>query len=270
MDYLASESTMADDWTSYFTNFNDKVASIFVNLGLAPSVPVATNPWRLRVRVHFKNPRPDGLSSSDESSTLFLIEDALNHQVTRECEAITPGRITTDGHREFCYYAATRDKFRTAVATALTGFPGYRFEVAEKLDPGWEYYLNVLYPSREQIELIKNRQLLEVLEKQGDVITTAREVQHWLFFPNEESRTLFRHEVKNMGFAIGYEYEMEPDEREGLSFAITVLKTQSVAQDLIDETVLELYRLAERFAGDYDGWETQVTTEEHQPDTGIQ
>jgi regulator of RNase E activity RraB len=252
---------MPDDWTSYLCDFNGKVASVFVNLGLAPDAPIRSNPWRLRVRLFMRDPRPDGLSRSDESPTLFLIEDALNHHIEKECNAITPGRITTHGHREFCYYAQRTDQFHAAVVTALAGFPGYRFEVAEKLDSEWDFYLKVLYPSREAMERIKNRELLEVLEKQGDVIATAREVQHWLFFPANEARARFRHEVQNMGFAIGYEYELEPQKEEGLRFGITVTKHQAVTQDLIDDAVLQLSRLAERFGGDYDGWETQVTTQ---------
>lgn len=250
---------MNDDWTSYFDKVDDDPASIFVNLALLADAPIRSKPWRLRVRIHFRNPRPDGLSDSEEAPTLFLIEDALNHQIIRECNAITPGRITTRGGRQFCYYAETNKNFRSAVAAALAGFPEYRFELAEKQDPEWEYYLRVLYPSSEQLQHVKNRDLLDVLVSQGDRLSAPREVQHWMYFPSEESRTLFRHEVGNMGFRIGY--ECDSNVQGDCRFGLTVFRTQPVEQKDIDETVIQLLRLAKRFGAEYDGWETPVTTE---------
>jgi regulator of RNase E activity RraB len=250
---------MDQDWTSYFFNADDHPVSVFVNLGIRADVPIPSNPWRLGVQVSLQNPRPDGLTTSEEAPTLFLIEDALNHQIARQCGAITPGRITTRGTRQFWYYAKTNENFRTAVGIAMKGFPGYRFQVAEKQDPEWEYYLNVLYPSREALERIKNRDLLEVLTKQGDILALPREVQHWIYFPSEESRTLFEHEASNVGFRIGH--ECKSDVQGDSTFGLTVFRTQPIEQERIDETVLELLRLAKRFGGEYDGWETPITTE---------
>jgi regulator of RNase E activity RraB len=252
---------MVQNWTSYFTNLNDSVASIFVNLGLREDTPLQSHPWRLRVRVHFRNPRPDGLSNGDEAPTLFLIEDALNLQVDRACGGIPCGRITSCGMREFCFYARTNDGLRTAVELALAGFSVYHFELAETEDPAWEFYLNVLYPSEENLEGIKNRDLLDVLAKKGDIPSIAREVQHWLFFPSEESRSLFQNEAVQAGFRIGFRYEIEPQAHGDYTLCLTVFRTQPIVQNLIDDTVIELLRLAKRFGGGYDGWETQVTSE---------
>ena len=140
----------------------------------------------------------------------------------------------------------------------MAGFPQYQFQVAEKQDTEWEYYLNVLYPSREDLERIKNRNLLEVLTKRDDTLMASREVQHWIYFSSEESRTLFRHEASNVGFKIGH--ECESDVQGDCTFGLTVFRTQSIQQERIDETVIELLRLAKRFGGEYDGWETPIIT----------
>ena len=248
---------MVQEWASYFTTLSDKVASIFVDLGLRHDAPLRSNPWRLRVRIHLTLARPDGLSHSEEAPTLFLIEDALNLQLERECGGVPCGRITGRDMREFCFYARTSKGFRPAVATALAGFPGHRFEVAEKQDPDWEYYFNVLYPSPEELEQIKNRGLLDVLLKGGDVLSIPREVQHWAYFPSEECRQLFRNAAGNVGFEIGYESQGKGN----LPFGLTVFRTQAIVQELIDQTTIELLRLAKRFGGEYDGWETPVTTQ---------
>lgn len=253
--------TVTDDWTSYFCNVNDKLASIFLNLGLASDAPISSKPWLLWVWVYFQAPRPDGLSDGKEAPTLFLIEDTLNLQIGRACNAVLSGRITTEGRREFYYYAETKNGFRNAVEAALAGFHGYKFDLGEQEDTSWTQYFNVLYPSRDNLERIKNRQLLDLLQKQGDIPTIQRDVQHWMYFPSEESRRLFRHEVGNVGFKIGHEYKCGSQVQDDCQFGLTVFRTQPIVQQSIDETVIELVRLAKRFGGEYDGWETPVTTQ---------
>jgi hypothetical protein len=99
---------MGDDGTSYFSNVNDQLASIFVNLGLlVGDAPIASKPWLLGVWVYLLSPRPDGLSASGEAPTLFMIEEALHALIGRNCHAIPCGRFTTEGRREFYFYGET-------------------------------------------------------------------------------------------------------------------------------------------------------------------
>jgi len=248
---------MTDNWKSYFCNVNDSPASIFVNLGVRDDVPISSKPWLLWVWVYFQSPRADGLSDDKEGPTLFKIEDALSLQLSRNCRAILCGRITTEGRREFYFYGETPDHFSATVTTALADFEGYKFDIGEQEDSLWEQYLNVLYPSAEDLERIKNRDLLDVLEEKGDVLSAAREVQHWTYFRSEASRASFRNAAVEAGFSIVSESRAKGD----LPFGISVVRTQPVEQALIDATVIELLRLTQRFQGEYDGWETPVITQ---------
>jgi uncharacterized protein (TIGR01619 family) len=250
---------MADDWASYFCNVNDKLASVFANVGLGSQAPIRSKPWLLWVWVYFRTPRPDGLSDGHEAPTLFQIEDALNLQLGKHCTAIPCGRITTDGRREFYFYGDNTEGFKAAVESAFFGFPAYKFDMGIKEDSSWEQYLNVLFPSPRDFERIKNQRLLDVLLERGDVLMAAREVQHWMYFPSEESRALFREEAARAGFKIGS--ESESTVQGDRPFGLTVFRTQSVEQRLIDATVIELLELAEKFGGEYDGWETPVITQ---------
>jgi hypothetical protein len=179
---------MIDNWKPYLCNVNDKLASIFVNLGLREDVPIASKPWLLWTWVYFQSPRADGLSDSKEAPTLYEIEDSLNLSVSRACRAIPCGRITTAGRREFYFYGETKDGFHKAVREAFTGFERYKFDLGEQEDHLWEQYLNVLYPSPEGLQRIANMDSLDVLAEKGDVLTVPREVQHWMNFGSEESR----------------------------------------------------------------------------------
>ncbi len=248
---------MSENWKPYLCNVNGKIASIFVDLGLRESVPIGSKPWLLWTWVHFQSPRADGLSDSKEAPTLYKIEDVLNLCVARACTAIPCGRITTEGRREFYFYGETKDGFRNAVGQALTGFDGYKFDVGEQEDSLWEQYLNVLYPSSEDLQRIANMDLLDVLVEKGDVLTAAREVQHWIYFRSEPARALFG----DTAVAAGFRFVSESSSKGELPFGIVVARTQSIEQNSIDRTVIELLNLSRRFDGDYDGWETPIVTQ---------
>lgn len=248
---------MADNWKPYLCNVNSRLASIFVNLGLRGEVPMMTKPWLLWTWVYFQSPRADGLSDGKEAPTLYKIEDALDLCVSRACRAILCGRITTEGRREFYFYGETKEGFHKAVTEALMGFQGYKFDVGEQEDSLWEQYLNVLYPSPEDLQRIANMDLLDVLVKRGDVLTAAREVHHWIYFPSESSRASFRDAVREEGFEITSESNSKRD----LPFGINIARIQSIEQKVIDKTVIELLQLSGRFGGEYDGWETPIVTQ---------
>jgi uncharacterized protein (TIGR01619 family) len=248
---------MTENWRPYLCKVNEQLASIFVNLGLREAAPVASKPWLLWKWVYLQSPRSDGLSDSAKAPTLFKIEDVLDSSLARNCRAIPCGRITTAGRREFYFYGETREGLGDAVATALASFHGYKFDLGEHEDSLWEHYLDVLYPSPEDLERIKNRDLLEVLAEKGDVLTTAREVRHWMYFRSEQSRTSFREAASKAGFKIVSELPAKGEH----PFGISVSRTQSVDHELIDATVIELLGLTQRFEGDYDGWETPIVTQ---------
>lgn len=200
---------------------------------------------------------PDLMADTKEASEIFKIEDALTQQPSRSCGAVLSGRITTDGRRELYFYGETRTGFSRAVARAMSDFEAYDFEIGEQEDSLWEQYLNVLYPSAEDLQKIKNRDLLDVLEQKGDVLTAARDVKHWMYFASETARSSFRKAAVEAGFRIASESRVDG----GLPFGISVVRNQAVEEALIDATVIELLHLTQRFQGEYDGWETPLITQ---------
>jgi hypothetical protein len=59
----------------------------------------------------------------------------------------------------------------------------------------------------------------------------------------------------------GFRFVSESSSKEELPFGIVVARTQSIEQDSIDRTVIELLNLSRRFDGDYDGSETPIVTQ---------
>jgi len=246
---------MPENWKNYFCNVNNKLASIALNLGLKEAAPLKTKPWLLWVWVYLQHPRPDGLSDQSEFDTISAIEDALLKGLASTCEAIEAGRITTDGHREFYFYGSSANGFEKAIRAAMRNFSAYKFDLGKQYEPDWDQYRNVLYPSEENMEHIKNMDVLEVLEKHGDTLESVRDVHHWIYFKTSNDRKLFAEGVLQLGYTV--EDELESLENE-CPYSIQIMRDQSVTPSKIDDAVLQLFRLAKALHGYYDGWEAQI------------
>jgi uncharacterized protein (TIGR01619 family) len=245
------------DWKSYFANVNDKLASIALNLSLRASAPMPDRPELLWVWVYLRTPKPNGLSDNSEFQTLAAIEDELEKHIGVACEAIEAGRITSDGHREFYFYGANDKRFRSAVSEAMGRFKQYKFDLGSQKDLEWKQYLNVLYPSDEGLEKMKNQDVLGALMKEGDTLTPVRDVHHWIYFRSREDREWFASKVRELGYKIEHESEKPGAQH---PFGLQITRDQSVTPDQIDDAVIELFRLAKQANADYDGWEAQVIT----------
>jgi uncharacterized protein (TIGR01619 family) len=246
---------MLEDWDSYFCRVNDALASVALDLGLRKVIPDKSKPDLLWIWVYFKSPRPDGLSDSSEFDALVRIEEKLTETLGSKFNAILSGRITTDGRREFYFYGLHSDAFDSAVVDALAFFPGYEFDSGFQKDPEWKQYLEVLYPSDENLQRMKNRSVLDVLERKGDTLEASRDIFHWIYFRTKSDREAFWTVIQ----LLSYRLQSKPEKAGGdFPFGLCIVRFQSVKQDYIDEAVIELFRCAKEFRGDYDGWETKV------------
>lgn len=246
---------MVENWKFYFCNVNGKYASISLNLGLWPDVPMADKPWLLWVWIYLLSPGDTGLTSSSEAPVIWEIEKVLEHALASVCDAIHCGRITTDGRRELYFYGKNKRGFEKAVKSVMSSFGQYKFDLDAQKEADWNQYLNVLYPSDEDRQRISNMDLLDVFTKKGDTLESPREVNHWIYFSREVDRELFTQMILQRG----YQKEALPDRLENeFPLGLRAMRMQSITLSAINETVIELFRLARAANGSYDGWEAEV------------
>jgi hypothetical protein len=244
---------MSKEWDFYFAHVNDELASLFVDLGIKDSVPDPLRTYLVWCWVYLNQARSDGLSSASEAPMLGTIEDDIVGSVKEQ--ALFVGRITTVGRREFYFYTEDPPRCEHAIEHAMRGHAAYRFDLGSKRDDSWSQYLDLLYPSPEELQRIKNRRTVEVLEKDGDKLTKARPVFHWAYFATPVDRNAFLVEATRRGFTIADDSTNtgEPSPR---PYGLTLEKVDSI--DKIDDVTIELFRLALLHDGEYDGWETSV------------
>jgi hypothetical protein len=249
---------MSEDWDSYLCNVNDKLASIRVDLGIRSTVPDLTRSWLLWVWVYFKRPRPDGLSSHEEFDELSALEDTLQAALEEKCGGVLSGCITTSGRREFYFYGSTSDSFEEAVNQSVALSHGYKFDCDKQEDLAWGQYLNVLYPSDEQRQLIENRRLMDLFRSKGDKLESARDVRHWAYFKSQTDRRVFRDAIEVLGYRIEFEKENPSGE---LRYGICMVKRQEMTSKAVDDAVTELFRASRSAHGEYNGWECQLVVD---------
>jgi hypothetical protein len=249
---------LSDDWDFYFARVNGAVSSIFVDLGIRPDVPLEKRPWLLWVFVELQSPSADGLSTQEESPTLHAIGEALNAMIAPTCGAQLVGRITGAGRREFYFYAEEPGPLDEAVGNAMKAFAAYQPECGSTLQPDWEQYIELLYPSESNLQRMFNRRVLESLEERGDVHETPRRVDHWLEFPDTAARDACRETLVAIEFKL--EGEFQSDEAgDDMPHTLVVSRVDSVDSHTINGITLELARLADQHGGRYEGWESPVT-----------
>ncbi len=126
--------------------------------------------------------------------------------------------------------------------------------VHTKEDKNWNVYLD-LYPNEIDFQSISNRSVLENLERNGDNLSIAREVFHWIYFKNEIERKKYSDKVRKENFEV---VEETYDQNIELPFGLKIKRLDHVDYNHIDEYTLYLWQLAKNHNADYDGWETSV------------
>jgi hypothetical protein len=102
--------------------------------------------------------------------------------------------------------------------------------------------------------------VIERLQEHGDPLEKKRPVFHWAYFSNEASRGQFVADIKDRGFRIANENNVD-DPNCSHPLGVSFERIDNVDWDSINQLTLELYELANVLGGDYDGWETSVEKE---------
>lgn len=245
-----------EEWEFYFSNVNDQLGSILVDLGLKKIAPLTDKPNVVWISIKMNIPREDGLSSSEESEKLKELEDALVGKIIAKHNSIYVGRLTSAGNRDLYFYFDDTTLYDKTISEVMVAYPKYQFDFGVKEDKKWEGYFDFLYPLPQQFQSIQNRHVIDQLEKSGDDLAKSREVFHWIYFKNESDRERFLEKIINDNFTI---VDQGIDKSWGdFSHRLKIKRIDKVDQNSVDEYVIYLLELANETGGEYDGWETSI------------
>lgn len=242
---------MDANWDFYALLVEDRPASIFVDLALAGRAPLAGATITAYVSVLMRAPRPDGLSSQEEFDDLVAVEHSLEAGVQAQAHAIYAGRCTTAGCRDFYFYITDPDAFGTAVAKAMAQHPDYRYATEHRPDPEWSVYRDFLYPGARDMQRIRNRRVIAVLEERGDRLDVPRWIDHRAYMPTLAAAEALQVHLFERGFSI--DSHADNDDQ-----AVTVDFKRIDRPQEIEQVVIPVFDAVRSLGGTYDGWGCEV------------
>lgn len=252
---LFGQKKHVEEWNFYMTNIEDKLASIYIDLELHKHIPLKEKSNLCWIAIKLNNPTENGLTTNEESKTLFEIEDKIL-EILNPKNTIYGGRLTSDGFRDFYFYSKDINEFKNNAQKIADKYKDYEFIIDTKIDKNWSGYLDI-YPNEMDFQIISNREVVENLEKNGDHLAKPREVFHWIYFKKEVDRQKYVDLVKKNDFDVVNE---NYNKKEKLPFSVQIKRIDKVGYGDIDDYTLYLWKLAKENNGDYDGWETSVET----------
>ena len=235
---------MSDDWDVYFTHVDSKPASMLLDLAIEAPIPGLS--VMAYITLEFKDPDENGMSKRSEYATLTEIEDALVSALSHETSMFV-GRCTTDGQRDFFFYMENAKGVEEKVESVMETFDEYAWDMGLVEEPGWETYLEFLYPDEQGMDTIWNNRVRRELDQNEDNGAAPRVIDHWAYFPSVADRDAFTLEAETEGFRV----DVLPDNPEK-PFSLR-LQRQDIPDD-IDDVTWPLRELAGAHGGTYDGW----------------
>jgi uncharacterized protein (TIGR01619 family) len=252
-------STHEEEWEFYFSKVDDIIGSFYVDLGLLEIAPIKDKPNLVTVSLKMNHPDEDGLSTEEEFDKLIEIEERLQEFIEEKHNSIYVGRLTSNKCRDYYFYFGDTTLYDKTISEALVAFPSYSYEFEIIEDKEWETYLEFLYPTPIQFQIIQNRKVIDQLEENGDTLTKERQVDHWIYFQKKEDRERFLTKIKDNGFQIINQGVGKKSS--GLPYSLQIARVDKVDIDSANEYILFLWELAGECNGNYDGWETFVESE---------
>ncbi len=239
---------MECDWDCFIRYLNEKTAaSIVLDLNACKGER-GHLPRISKASIRLKAPNRDGLSSATESEKLEGAEDAFEAYIRGTEHGRYVGRLTVRGNRVF--YGYVPDSIPVGKLQRALG--EYEADFVTEDDAEWVAFRKELYPTDEELRSIRNRRVLDNLQKHGDDLSRARETDHWAYFLNPGDAAAFRTAAREKGYRLRQESMVQG------RIKVQLFKVEHVDQEAIDASTLGLARLAKAHRGTYDGWETFV------------
>lgn len=256
---------MHPNYTPKIETFPRRIGSseaiVGIDLQFEEASPVDELSWVTALRVSApsdnEQTKADGHFPAESG---YDIEKQLFSPLTDNASksAVLVGSISTLESAEWFIYS--REPLAEPLEASIAErFPELDVQTRAQHDPSWSVYLEFLCPSQIERFLLRNRSTLRELAELGESIDEERPVDHTVWFTSPDDRNAFAETVSEDGFALHYpEQDVPVDaDEEDVEYGLTITRAEAVAIEQMDELVRDLFKLASRFGGEYEGWHVQ-------------
>lgn len=207
-------------------------------------------PWlfSIFIKVDIEDESSEGFENFLETKESLII--ALEHQK----KALYAGMRVVEGWSELYFYAKEAKNLDSVVLSMLRD-NYYKYETSVVKDAKWDFYHKNLSPSELEFCNIESSKIIFLLQEEGDNLLAQREVEHYLSFDTSTQKDRFLEKALDCGYKFKDEISSEEFEH-----GVAISREHSVDQASVDSVVKELYELAKKEHGYYEGWSTVLVS----------
>ncbi|QYS89688.1 ribonuclease E inhibitor RraB [Flavobacterium davisii] len=101
---------------------------------------------------------------------------------------------------------------------------------------------------------MEDKLVVEYLKKNGDKLVKPREVFHWIYFKTELEAKHFVKETESKDFVFVSKRKVA----DNFPIQIEIKRIDKIDIKSVNKYSLYLLKIAEKYNGEYDGWETSI------------
>lgn len=226
-----------ETWIQYDWHIGKREAVFSVDASLLPESQKPTYEYLLH------------LTCASEDGELSGGERRRCERILKKCQkAFNPvfaGSISTESEIQYFFYVA-----HGQLQLLLDGIIGrerrLRLSYSVAVEKKWQTYRKHLYPDAAKTQTIDNGRLIESMRKSGDILTTPRKMNFYVFFTAEPMLLAFLEPARMAGFALGspnYVADMDAP------YGIILHRVCRLDKRELDSTTTPLVRLISKYDG---------------------
>jgi hypothetical protein len=133
-----------DTWKIGRSTLDGKPVFIRYRSGIVDAIGHPNYPFQIGIAVPLLNPTTEGLTTEEEAEVLSGVEDSLNLTLGENSEAVEVMVITTNGMREFVFYASEwKPEYFEKKVKNVDG-KSHQLQFIMQRDPKWETFSSLL------------------------------------------------------------------------------------------------------------------------------
>ncbi|MBP1965302.1 DUF695 domain-containing protein [Paenibacillus aceris] len=248
---------MEEDWNLFERIRDREQVLIFMNTALKSKAPFIGYGQRMTIVFNMYSLWDLSGSSTQKAQQLFYeLEDKLISRMKDKGYAIYAGRISSHNKMEMYFYAKDDWEWEPEMKRMMLDFPNFRYYFLMTKDQDWSFYLEEMAPSPLEEQWMRNAKIAYALKRRGDNLERAREVQHWLHFPDSARMDEMKSKVGKLGYIVIVS-EMDTT-RNVEPYVLHLSKLHTLDVPTVNAITKELFVLASEVGGTYDGWGTRL------------
>ncbi|MDF9825082.1 hypothetical protein M2475_001515 [Breznakia sp. PF5-3] len=248
---------ISEDWEFYYTEIDDNVASIRLDMGLETFSEYTKLKNTYVFSVFYDDQYPNGFPTKESTAMLHAIEDSLEAR-WGIYDIYSVGMITGNGQRSFVFMSEHEMSWEKMCSKIMKRRKHIKFSMRILRNDKGRYYEEILYPDVYGMEWIKNRNICQRLGDQGETFSEERIIDFYTCFPKQEDAEKFvamltSEDMKLTDFDINLNEKKE---------YLVYFRTFDIpSQEIMNQYSKRLLTLTIQNHGKFEGWGTTIIKE---------